>query len=234
MDATYFLKKRTDFIRFYYDTSAPAFAEVRRCIDEELPPYDDPPYSEDPEPAYLEEWMDTETAEQILGIACVSLLSDALKQYFHTLQKRVIGFRFEDNRALTKNGFVPAYLEALGEILDTDWSDCPAKLDVIEQIVLARNRGQHGADLMTLDIMHDGKTLEKYPTPFFASSDELKDWPREPGSLSWFVMPRVKITRDNLFEALSEVDTLADWIDSRLDKVREWREAQRMKTEDSK
>lgn len=216
MDAGYFLKKRTNFIRFYYDTGIPAFAEVRRCIEDELPPYDDPPWSDDGEPAYLDEWMDTATAEQILGLSCVSLLSDSIKLYFHTLQRRVIRFQFQDERAAFKKGFLAANLQALGEILELDWSECPADLGIIEQIVLARNRGQHGTDLTSLDVVHDGKTLEKYPAPLFASESELKDWPRTEGSLSWFLMPRLKVSKENLFEALEEVETLADWLDSKI------------------
>src|SRR5260370_24616303 len=123
MDAVYFLKMRTDFIRFYYDTSTKPFAEVRRCIEEKLPPYENPRFSEDPEPPYLKEWMDTATAEQILGLAWASLLSGSLKLYFRTLQRRVIGFAFEDERTAFKRGFVAAYVGALGDILETDWSD---------------------------------------------------------------------------------------------------------------
>jgi hypothetical protein len=230
MDAVYFLKMRSDFIRFYYDTSAKLFAEVRRCIEEKLPPYDNPPFSEDPEPPYLKEWMDTATAEQILGLACVSLLSDSLKLYFQTLQRRVIGFAFEDERTAFKRGFVAAYVGALGDILETDWSDCPADLAVIEQIVLARNRGQHGGDLTTFAITHDGKILEKYPQPFFASADERENWSLEDGSFSSFLMPSIKVTRDHLFAALDHVEALAEWIDSRMGRAWHWRETRRSRS----
>lgn len=231
MDAVYFLKNRTDFIRFYFDESVKPFAEIKRCIEEVLPPFNNPPYSEDPEPAFLEEWMDAGTAEQICGLACVSLLSDSLKLYFHTLQKRVIGFTFDEYESkLFKRGFVAAYLAALGEILSTDWSDCPADLSVIEQIVLVRNRGQHGGDLTSFDITHDRKMLERHPQPFFASEDEQRDWKREEGSLSWFLMPNIEVTRDNLFKAIDQVELLVDWIESRMDKAREWRSAQRSHT----
>jgi hypothetical protein len=228
MDADYFLKKRTEFIRFFYDTSAKPFAEVRRSIEEELPPYDDPPYSEDPEPAYLDEWMDTATADQILGLACVSLLSDSLKLYFQALQQRVIGFSFVDERKAFKHGFISAYLGVLGGILDTDWADCPADLTVIEQIVLARNRGQHGGDLTTFDVLYDWKMLEKHPLPFFVTADERESWIREEQNRPSFLMPSINVTRDNLFAALGHVEVLAEWIESRMDKAWEWRRRQRV------
>ena len=61
MDAKFFLKRRTSFIRFFYDTSAAAFRSVQTKIEAKEAPFDNPPYSEDPEPAYLEEWMEAET-----------------------------------------------------------------------------------------------------------------------------------------------------------------------------
>lgn len=58
MDATYFLKSRTAFIRFFYAESAKGFTDVKHRIENQLPPFDDPPYSEDGEPAFLANgWM---------------------------------------------------------------------------------------------------------------------------------------------------------------------------------
>jgi hypothetical protein len=229
MDACYFLKSRTDFIRFFYEEGAKGFGAIKHQIEEELPPFDDPPYSEDPEPAYLEEWMDAEAAAGVLGIACVSMLSDSLKLYFKTLEERVIGFSFGDRKLAFRQGFVPAYLHALGEILDTDWSDCPIDRDLIEQVVLARNRGQHGEDLTSFDVRYDKATLEKHPRPFFVSDDELSVLTSEEGSLASLLRPTLKVGAAQLSKALDEVDALADWIESRLDKANEWRLRERGK-----
>jgi len=223
MDARFFLKQRTTFIRFYFESCVKSFEEIRTCIENGLPPYDSPPYSEDGEPAYLEDWLDTNTAEQILGLTCVSLLSDSLKLYFQTLQRRVIGFEFEDKKSAFKNGFVHAYLRSVGEILETDWSDCPANIDVIEQIVLTRNRGHHGADLTSFEVTHDKRTLEKYPQPFFTSADEWEDWFRIDGALTSFLLPSIKITQSSLFSAIDQVEALVEWIDGRMGKASDWR-----------
>jgi hypothetical protein len=136
MDVTYFLKKRTDFIRFYYEASVKPFETLKHQIDEKLPPFDDPPYSEDSEPPFLDEWMDADTAITVLGHSCLSMLSDSLKLYFQSLQNRVIGFDFENKNKAFKQGFPQAYKAVLGHILDTDWKDCPADFDLIEQVVL--------------------------------------------------------------------------------------------------
>lgn len=231
MDATHFLKERTGFIRFYYDASATGFADVKHRIENELPPFDAPPFSEDPEPAFLEEWLNADSALDILGLTCVSLLSDSLKLYFDTLRKRVIGFSFADKKTAFQNGFPAAYRDALGEILDSDWSDCPVDWAVIEQIVLARNRGQHGECLTSMRATFDTKMLEKHPHPIFANLDEMSYLTTEEGSLASFLMPSIRITREALFAAIDEVERLAGWIERNDDRVQAWRMQQRDKSE---
>jgi hypothetical protein len=223
MDATYFLKERTRLIRYLYADGAKSFALTQQQIEDELPPYDDPPYSEDPEPPYLNEWLQAATARDVLAIFCISLLSDTVKLYLETLRSRVIGFTFKDPQPF-KEGFVAAYKEVLGHILDTDWSDCPADFGIIEQVVLARNRGQHGESLLTLDVTHDRRTLQKYPRPFFVSDEERDTWERIGGSPDSFLAPSIKISPETLSAAIDHVEKLADWIDSRLDRAWAWRE----------
>lgn len=164
MNAVFFLKQRTSFIRFFYEESAAAFRNIQAKISARESPFDDRPYSEDPEPPYLEEWMQAETGVEVLGQSCVSLLSDTLKLYFATLQERVIGYALDKDleSIQSKQGFVAANKLALKDILKTDWTDCPIRFDVIEQVVLARNRAQHGGYLSSLRVPHDGKTLRKH------------------------------------------------------------------------
>jgi hypothetical protein len=225
MDARYFLKQRTSFIRFFYEESAAAFRNIQAKIEAGKSPFDDPPYSEDPEPPFLEEWMDAETGIEVLGQSCVALLSDTLKLYFNTLRERVIGFELSKDllRLQHEQGFVAANKVALGKILQTNWSDCPVRFDVIEQIVLARNRGQHGSDLVLLKVRHDRRTLKKYPRPFFANEDELKGWMDAGENVdATFTTPSIEITQENLFAAIVEGERLSDWIEERLDKAWAW------------
>lgn len=223
MDVNYFLKKRTSFIRFYYDAAAKPFSDRKDAIENHQAPFDNPGYSDDGEPPFLDAWMDSDAARKVLGLSCVSLLSDSLKLYFHTLQTRVIWFGFEDKTGAFRNGFLAAYLEVLQEILDTDWSDCPADLGVIEQIVLARNRGQHAENIRDFDVTHDTRMMTKYPNAFFASEDELKSLPEWKDGIPSYLLPEVEVTREKLFRALEEVEKLADYIESRIGKADEWR-----------
>jgi hypothetical protein len=88
----------------------------------------------------------------------------------------------------------------------------PANLDVIEQIVLARNRGQHAGDLTTFNIPVTTKRWRSIRSPSLQSANERETWLLEEGTLRSFLMPSINITRDNLFAALDEVGALAAWI----------------------
>jgi hypothetical protein len=234
VDVNFFLKQRTAFIRAFYDEGVAPFLETQRRIDQGEPPFDEPPYSEDPEPPYLAEWIDAATGVDVLSQACVSLLSDTLKLYFNTLQQRTIGFSFDKGeKAVLKKGFVAAYKAALGQVYGTDWSDCPARFDVIEQVVLARNLSQHGSQLTSFHLSHDAKTLRDYSQPLFASPAEWKAWVENGGGEASFLMPAVKITREALFEAIDEIEGLADWLDTHAGGIDAWRQSQAGETPDS-
>lgn len=224
MDTGHFLRERLTFIGFYCETAASAFRDVQRAIEQEAPPFDNPPYSEDGEPAFLPEWLNAKTGLEVLGLSCVSLMSDSLKLYLHTLQHRVIGFSFDlsETKAL-RRGFLAAHLAALDHILETDWRDCPADLDVIEQVVLARNRAAHGEDLTSFAVIHDRRTLEKHPRPFFADPEEWSWAGSEPESLAAMMQPKINVGPEHLTAAITEIERLVTWIEGRIDRAHEWR-----------
>lgn len=226
MNALYFLKLRTSFIRYFYDESVKSFRKIQNKIENNEPPFDNPPYIEDPEPPYLEEWCNAGTGVDLLGQLCISVLSDTLKLYFQTLEKRVIGFNLSQNGKVIakKQGFVAAYKAALGQILDTDWAGSGVRFDVIEQVVVARNRSQHGNSLTSFDIEHDRDAISKYPRPFFVSETELQTWDELSGGPNSLFLPSMKITRSKLFFAIEEIEKLADWIEGKMRNAGEWRQ----------
>ena len=202
VDAAFFLRLRTRFIGRYYSTGVKPFREVQRKIDAEHSPYDEPPSSFDPEygePAFLEEWIEADDAAQVVGQSAVSLLSDALKLFCKALEQQ-LGFRLsaEGKAIAKKEGFLSAYRGALGELLETDWTDCPVRFDVIEQIVLARNRAQHGEHLSMLGARHDPKTLTRHRDLILASENELRMWVDDGADPETLLAPRLEITEENL------------------------------------
>ena len=131
----------------------------------------------------------------MVGRSAVSLLSNSLKLYFKALEQQ-LGFRLSKEGQTTpkKEGFLAAYRDDLGEVLETDWANCIANFDIIEQIVLARNRAQHGEHLSMVTVSHDDKTLRKHRDLVFASETELGVWLEEGGEPISLLAPRLEIT----------------------------------------
>lgn len=62
MNVLYFLKERTRLSRSYEQAANP-FSETIRKIEAEEEPFV-PPYSEDPEPAFLAEWVEAKNCSK--------------------------------------------------------------------------------------------------------------------------------------------------------------------------
>ena len=109
MDVRYFLKQRVDFIRQLYVTSSAAYIERKRLIEAGVEPFI-APYSEDPEPPFLDEWLEAEESLQVLGRTCISMLAAVFHLYFKTWEHQV-GIPVDDSLKKTdfKNGWLNGY-----------------------------------------------------------------------------------------------------------------------------
>jgi hypothetical protein len=229
MDIAWFLNERLAFLRVHFDICVSAFEERKRKIEAGEPPFNNPPIDEDGEPPFLQEWIDAQTSIELIGVACLSLLSDAFKLYLNLLQHDQLHFVFNDDekRRLKSEGFVPAYRDALSEIFDTDWQASGIDFAVIEQVVLARNRGQHGTALTSFMLTHDDRTIAKHPRPLFLRADEARALDTAAVRMGGFLNPLLVVTRETLFAAIEEVEKLARWIDANMDRALRWQIEQR-------
>lgn len=217
MDVLFFLKERTKFIRYFYETAGQPFRETMRRIEAEEPPFDDPPYSEDGEPPYLGEWVEANEGLEVLGRSCISMLSPSLQLYFRTWERElgIVWEKGERERAFN-SGFLKGYQVCFGEVLGLSWDECPADLDLIEQIALARNRDQHPESITSMRVDHSPKDLQKHPRPFFASDIERKMNADPEIEGGFFMSPAVHVSREALYRAIEEVEALAEWLDARI------------------
>jgi hypothetical protein len=214
MDVAYFLHDRTMQIRHFFDTASAPFIESKRAIDVGDPPFHEPPYDKSGEPPFLGEWLQADTSQQLVGRAAVSMLSEALKQFFLDWEFKLDRTRPcpKDFKGVLKNrGFLLGYVTCFAEALGITPEDFPVDLGMIEQVVIARNTVQHMSVLWPQAI-HDNKNRELYPRPFFAREGEA--W-AEDGSMP-FLNPSLHIDRDKLFAACDEVDKLGAWLQAEI------------------
>jgi hypothetical protein len=79
MDIRHFLKQRLAFIKQLYLNGASPLEDRKRKIENEEAPFI-PLYSEDGEPAYLNEWLEADSSIQVLGSACLSMIAASLQK----------------------------------------------------------------------------------------------------------------------------------------------------------
>ena len=208
MDVLFFLRQRTKFIRTLYDEACAPFFERQRKIENGEAPFG-PSYAEVDGPPFEEEWAEAETAIRVLGRASVSMLSSSLKLSFETWQRE---FRIPC-AGRKKKAWLWGYPECFGRELQIDWSSCPANTAILEQVALARDRDQHPDWIGSLNVTHAKDSRKKYPTPFFSSGFEKLSLAVD-ADTQWRLGVNVSVDRDSLFEAIDEVEKLADWLDA--------------------
>ena len=222
MDVLYFFKERTRFIRYFYDTAGMPFNETKRKIENEEAPFDNPLYSEDGVPPYLEQWLEADEALEILGRTCLSMLSPSLKLYFSTWEKELsIKWKKGERKRVFEKGFLQGYRECFEKNLGVSWDHSPADLRIIEQIALARNRDQHPDELTSMRVKHTKYDLKKYPLPFFMSEAERNIQDDLEVDLGVWLVPTVYVSRDTLYRAIAETEMLTDWLEKYMSAARD-------------
>lgn len=229
MDVLFFLQERAQFIRDFYREASFPFTERKRKITTGEDPFQ-PPYSEGGDPPFLEQWQAAEEAIDVLGQMCISLLSSSLQLYLQesinnlqwrysseALAKAGIG-RPEDNKPAFKEGWINGYRMFFRDKLRIDWQLAPSNFNLLEDIVLTRNKAQHPDTIRTLGIQQLHHDSAKYRRSFFVDELEMKlfggsDYcPSDESVLPWCL----NITGEKLLAAVDEVDRFCVWLEDEL------------------
>ena len=218
MDILFFFKKRTDFIRRFYEDTSLVFTDTMSNIEDGEPPYDGPDmYNESVEPPYQAEWGRAKDSLEVLGLTCVSMLSASLDLYLRAWEKE-LGVKWQEKRErerLFKHKGLVGYVNKLERLLDLPCGDCPADLELLEQVKLARNAAQHPAKITDLIPAHRKSDLENHPRPFFMTESESTFLEDDLADVS-FLVPRVRISHEQLLHVVDEAESLANWLDRHL------------------
>jgi len=221
MNVAFFFTERVRIIRYYNDNAVFPFTETQRKIEAKEPPYDCPPYSEDGEPAFLEEWLDADTGIELLGRTCISMLSASLKLYLETWEKELrIKWKKNEKRDAWRKGFSNGYLKALAERRGVALEKSAADLSIVEQIFLARNRDQHPERITSMSVTHSSRDMRKYPKPFFVTDRERARY--EKGEMRAFdlLISTVNISPKLLHQAIEESEKLVEWLEPQFIKAK--------------
>lgn len=215
MDVLFFLKKRTRLIRQYYVHAASPFNEISRKIEAGEEPYV-PPYREDGEPPFLAEWIEADEMREVTGRCCLSMLSASLQLYFKTWEHNLgLSCSQSFKAQFSDGGIVGGYRACLASCVGIDWSQCPADLEIIEQMVLARNRDQHPESITSVRVTYTEKDRQRFPRPFFMSELEAELF-EEGDEPTLFMSPSVHVSSDKLMAAIGQVERLCEWLEEEM------------------
>lgn len=212
MDLAFFIKDRLKFTSYFFENASKPFIDLISAIEKEDPPFM-PVYDESGEPQYLQEWLDARTGYESVGLSALSMVASSLQLFLNDW----VRYKFETRedpkyKRKHKNGWFHAYCKIIEEV-GLELNRCPANLEMIEQSVLARNRGQHPEALTMLQTTHSKSDLEKYPNPYFASATDQRVIELDNGELSWWLSPNVYIDKTKLNALITEVEKLCEWLD---------------------
>ena len=106
-------------------------------------------------------------------------------------------------------------MNELERLLNLPCGDCPADLELLEQVTLARNAAQHPAKITDLIPAHRKSDLEKHPRPFFMTESESTFLEGDLADV-FFLVPGVRISQEHLLHVVDEAERLAIWLDGHL------------------
>lgn len=203
--------------RSYCSASAP-FGELKRRIEAGVDPFV-PPYSEDGEPPFLDEWLEADESLQVLGYSCVSMLASALHLFLEAWVGQS-GVPVDENSEFKKRGWLSGYNAHFTARFGIAFENGPANLKLLEEVVLARNRIEHPSSIISERPEYSTSDMKKLSHPLFVDKTEIalldlsKD--EEP---RWFMPPTVHVTESLLLGALTEVEKFAQWFDTEINRV---------------
>jgi len=210
-----FLNDRIDFIQQLYDTSTAPYFERQKLIEAREEPYASPD-NEDGEPAFLDEWLEARESILVIGCMCISMLSAAFHAYFITWEKR-LDIPVDEALKKTvfkKEGWLKGYMTYLSKHFNVDFTELPADLKILQQLILLRNRTQHPETLTDNLPTYSKFDLQKHPNPFFIDERDYEMF-SELGEedRSWLILPSFSVTRDKLQKAIAEVRRFSEWLE---------------------
>lgn len=228
MDYLDFTKQRTQFLRFFYSEAAAPFVVMRQQIEACEAPFEHPPGHEDSEPPFLNEWEQAGNALDVLGQSVASFLSGTLQLYLkHWVEElrrwageeqlAAVGVGVPENpayRKAFKKGWWKGY-QAYCAKLDVNWTDSPVDLDLLDQLVLARNSAQHPTDITSVRARQSEADAVRYPNAYFGDAFDIALNEHMKSGSRFLRSPRLDITPDRLSRALDEVETFCEWLDTR-------------------
>jgi hypothetical protein len=219
MNTLEMLLERLRAVERLYESAAGIFIERKSKIDAGEEPYQTPPFDPEtdyPEPPFLEEWIEANEFQNIIGQACISIIQSCLRDYLRGVLERSGITPSDKNRG--KNGWFGRYVTLFADVYHINWAESPVSAQAIEEINLVRNDIQHGRPApIGLSRYQDVQYEQRFPLGLFTDDYELRlrnehnvdSHPRVYGYAQVCVSP------DALKESIRRVKSFCEFIENR-------------------
>lgn len=209
MDIEHFTKERIKFTKYFYENGCIPFQETIDLIESEQYPYV-PVYDESGEPQFMSEWLQARDGIESIGLASLSMLSSSLQLHMNAWLDSACRIRA---RCKTKKGWFGDLIQEMKDF-GVIFTNCQNDLDVLEQMVLARNRVQHAENITSNTVNHLPKELARFPSPVFVD-------PKDPSlSKSWFGSPRVYVDRLKIDETALSIENFCKCLEDEFIRIK--------------
>ena len=217
MDILFFLNRRIAFISQLYGTASAPYQERKRKIEAKEEPYVQP-YSEDSEPAFLVEWIEADESLQVLAYSWISMLAASLHLFFEAwISESRVKIDESLKKSAFKNGWLAGYQAHFLKHFGIDFVKGPAKLELIKEIILARNRISHPPCITVHKPQYEKSDLDKLQHPFFIDEQEVAFRAlTDNDEKRWLMPPTLHVTEDQLYTAIDEVTRFAEWFEGEM------------------
>ena len=195
MDLMWFLRDKLGFIQRLHDSASEPFVTKMKKIENYEPPFD-VYYTADPEsdePPFLAEWIEASEAADILGNCCLCLVQSALKQFLEAFLQET-----GEKPPAGKQDWFKRYRTFFRETYGIEWEKGPVKMEVLEDLNLARNDIQHEGSLMVKHMIQSRTSAERFPDSIFAEA--------------FVVRSKIAVNRDSLAAAIQAVDGFCEYL----------------------
>jgi hypothetical protein len=142
------------------------------------------------------------------------MLSASFHLYFKTLERQLRRPVDDSYSSAFKRGWFNGYKAYFQRQFNVSFESSPCNLNLLEELVLARNRAQHPESITEQSSHYSANDLKKLPSPFFIDDRDRELLAEmEEGERSWLMPLTIHVTQEKLKAAISEITRFAEWLE---------------------
>lgn len=213
MDVLGIFRDKLKFIQWFYERASEPFRTAKRQIEHREGAFHEDPPGFDPEngePPYIEEWVESDTALNVLGQSCLCLIQTSFRDFLDAFIDRS-----GRQPPSIKGNWFKKYAKFFKATYGIDWNKAPVDLTLIEDVSLTRNSIQHSEHPGRFYAVARKQTIEhrrRYPESIFADEMERTLFPAHMSKEPY----KIRVTQESLYSALDAIEKFCSYLEEQI------------------